>query len=83
MVNLGKIVIVSALDGDYLRNPFKNGILNLIPKSEYVVKKTDVCCKCYEDASFSKRLCTSKDVELIGGLGTYMPVCRGCYEKKI
>ena len=77
MVNMGKIIIVAALDGDYKRRPF-NRILELIPKAENVVKKSAVCC-CGDNASFSKRLCDSTEVEMVGGSEKYMAVCRTCY----
>jgi thymidine kinase len=65
MANMGKIIIVAALDGDYKRRPF-NRILELIPKAENIVKKSAVCF-CGDNASFSKRLCDSTEVEMVGG----------------
>ena len=77
MANQGKIVIVAALDGDYEKKLFN--VLNLIPKAEYVIKINAVRCSCYEDnASFSKRRCSSETVDIIGGSEKYKAVCREC-----
>lgn len=54
MANLGKVVIVAALDGTYQRKGFGE-ILNLVPLAEHIVKLTAVCMTCYNDASFTKR----------------------------
>ena len=80
MAALNKIVIVAGLDGDYLRNPFGH-IIELIPKAENVVKLNSICMVCYDKASFSKRLCSGTQTEIIGGKERYMPVCRNCYLK--
>lgn len=53
--NLGKIVIVAALDGTFQRVGFGN-ILNLIPLAENVVKLNAVCMICFREASFTKRI---------------------------
>lgn len=67
MANLGKIVIVSALDGTFQREPFGN-ILKLVPLAENVTKLTAVCMTCYGDASFTKRKGGEKEIEVIGAL---------------
>ena len=61
MANMGKIIIVAALDGTFQRKGFDN-ILNLIPLSEKVDKLNSVCMVCFGDASFSKRKGTDKRV---------------------
>ncbi|KDR10834.1 Thymidine kinase [Zootermopsis nevadensis] len=53
--NLGKIVIIAALDGTFQRVGFGN-ILNLIPLAENVVKLNAVCMICFREASFTKRI---------------------------
>nr|WGO62694.1 cytosolic thymidine kinase-like protein [Wadden Sea poxvirus] len=78
MANDGKIIIVAALDGTFQRKAFGN-ILNLIPLSENVVKLTAICMKCFNIASFSKRLSDEKDIEVIGEKEKYQSVCRKCY----
>ncbi|XP_072516725.1 thymidine kinase, cytosolic [Salminus brasiliensis] len=78
MANMGKTVIVAALDGTFQRKPFGN-ILNLVPLAESVVKLNAVCMECFKEASYTKRLGAEKEVEVIGGADKYHAVCRACY----
>ncbi|XP_040891688.1 thymidine kinase, cytosolic isoform X2 [Toxotes jaculatrix] len=78
MANLGKTVIVAALDGTFQRKPFGN-ILNLVPLAESVVKLHAVCMQCYKEAAYTKRIGAEKEVEVIGGADKYQAVCRKCY----
>ncbi|KAJ3614747.1 hypothetical protein NHX12_018317 [Muraenolepis orangiensis] len=78
MANLGKTVIVAALDGTFQRKPFGN-ILSLVPLAESVVKLNAVCMQCYKEASYTKRLGTEQEVEVIGGADMYQSACRKCY----
>uniref|UniRef100_A0A131Y243 Thymidine kinase n=1 Tax=Ixodes ricinus TaxID=34613 RepID=A0A131Y243_IXORI len=81
MAELGKIVVVAALDGTYQRKGFPT-IMELVPLSESVIKLTAVCMVCYAEASYTKRLGMEKEVEIIGGADKYMAVCRSCYSKE-
>ena len=78
--NAGKVVIVAALDGDYMRRPFGQ-ILDLVPLSEEVTKLSAVCMNCHQQASFSQRVvrATSGETVDIGGADKYRAVCRRCY----
>ena len=76
--NIGKILIIAALDGNFRREGF-NKILELVPLAESVVKLNAVCMKCYQIASFTKRLGPEKEIEIIGGQDKYMAVCRTCF----
>lgn len=78
MANLGKIIIVAALDGTFQRKAFGN-ILNLVPLAESVVKLHAVCMQCYKEAAYTKRIGEEKEVEVIGGADKYQAVCRKCY----
>ncbi|XP_013785523.1 thymidine kinase, cytosolic-like isoform X2 [Limulus polyphemus] len=80
MANIGKVVIVAALDGTYQRQGFGN-ILFLVPLAESVIKLTAVCMNCFEEASYTKRKGSEKQVEIIGGPEKYKSVCRACYFK--
>lgn len=78
--NLGKIIVVSALDGNYLREPF-NDILRLVPISEKIKKKSAICSVCKNNyASFTMKKIDDNNIELIGGEDIYSPVCRNCYQ---
>ncbi|NXU68615.1 KITH protein, partial [Horornis vulcanius] len=78
MANAGKTVIVAALDGTFQRKAF-GSILNLVPLAESVVKLNAVCMECFREASYTKRLGTEREVEVIGGADKYHSVCRACY----
>jgi hypothetical protein len=81
MANIGKTVIVAALDGTFQRKPF-GSVLDLIPLAESVTKLSAVCMLCYNDASFTERLGDELAVEVIGGSDKYLAVCRQCYFSK-
>ena len=76
--NDGKRVVVAALDGDFMRNPFGQ-VCQLIPRAEKVNKLASVCLCCHTHAAFSKRISAETDVEVIGGADKYVPTCRECY----
>ena len=78
VADMGKIVVISALDGDFQRKPFGR-IYELIPKAEEIIKLRAICAKCGGEASFSKRTVASTEVELIGGSESYVAACRHCY----
>eukprot|EP00026_Physarum_polycephalum_P016347 Phypoly_transcript_17230.p1 GENE.Phypoly_transcript_17230~~Phypoly_transcript_17230.p1 ORF type:complete len:217 (+),score=37.20 Phypoly_transcript_17230:31-651(+) len=78
MANGGKTVIVAALDGTFQRKPF-GSVLEIIPVAELVTKLTAVCMVCFKDASFSRRIGSETQVEVIGGADKYIAVCRSCY----
>ena len=78
IANLGKTVIVAALDGTFQRKGFTN-ILNLVPLAEHVVKLTAVCMNCFGEGSYTKRISEDTEVEVIGGAEKYMATCRRCF----
>ena len=78
MANLGKIIIVAALDGDFRQKPFGN-ILQLVPHAESVIKLSSVCMSCFKESSFTRRLNSNdKRVKVIGSENLYACVCRRC-----
>lgn len=76
--NLGKVVIISALDGTFLRTGFEN-IINLIPKAEKVKKLAAICKICNQNAYFTFRTILEEQIQLIGGDEAYIPLCRECF----
>ncbi|XP_037093989.1 thymidine kinase, cytosolic-like [Pollicipes pollicipes] len=78
LANLGKIVIVAALDATFQRQAFGD-ILRLVPLAESVVKLNAVCMQCFRTASYTKRRGLETEVEVIGGTEKYLAVCRKCY----
>lgn len=81
-----KHVIMSGLNGDFLRNKF-GSIIDLIPYCDNIVKLSAYCSECakkgiIKEAHFSRRTNTTKtDVIDISYKG-YIPTCRICYNKK-
>ncbi|KAJ8037266.1 Thymidine kinase, cytosolic [Holothuria leucospilota] len=79
LADMGRIVIVAALDGTFQREGFGN-ILNLVPLAENVIKLNAVCMTCFGEASYTKRLGHETALEVIGGADKYMAACRSCYK---
>lgn len=77
--NAGKIVIVSALDMNFKREPFSLSAL-LSGIADESLKMKAVCVVCKKDAAFSKRLTTEQTLEVIGGAETYAATCLFCHE---
>jgi len=77
-------IIVAGLDGDFQQKPIGQ-ILNLIPLSNKCIKLNSVCniCKNGTEAPFTHRCIKSNDTILIGGLESYIPVCRTHYNQQI
>lgn len=81
--NRGKNVVVAALNGDYLQNPWP-AITSMIPKVEYIEKYNAVCVDCgSEEGAFTVKLPSyqSDAVKDIGGADKYKTVCRLCLVK--
>ena len=71
------IVIISGLDGDFMRRPFGQ-ILECIPLADTVTKLNAMCSMCKDGtpAIFTRRIATGSDTVSIGGADKYMSVCR-------
>ncbi|CAD5226166.1 unnamed protein product [Bursaphelenchus xylophilus] len=81
LADMGKTVIIAALDGDFQRKPFPN-IATLFPLAEKV-DKVNAVCRCGDDASFTLRTVKCNQVEVIGGKEMYEAVCRNCYHEQV
>ena len=73
--DMGKIVITSGLDGDYLQQPFGE-VCYLIVFADKFTKLNAVCKLTKEDASFSKRIIASQSKEYIGADDAYVAASR-------
>lgn len=75
-------IIVAGLDGDFQQKPIGQ-ILNLIPLSNKCIKLNSVCniCKDGTEAPFTYRSIKSNETILIGGIESYIPVCRKHYNE--
>ena len=72
-----KHVIVVGLDGDYQRKPIGE-VLQCIPIADTVTRLTAYCSVCRDGtlAPFTARKSNDLTQILVGGLESYMPVCR-------
>jgi thymidine kinase len=77
MLDNGKHVIVSGLDGDFRQRQFGE-IITLIPLADEVVKLYALCMVCRDGTSapFTKRTVAGTDQEMVGANDKYMAVCR-------
>ena len=78
LADMGKIVIVAALNGDFRREPFPV-IANLIPKADKIKLLTAYCFNCHKEAKYSLRIVASNEKILIGAGESYKPACRKCF----
>lgn len=78
-----KILYIVGLDGDFKRNCFGD-ICKLIPHAENVKKLKALCSKCADgtEATFTKRIVSNEDIQLVGTKDSYIPVCRMHYLEK-
>jgi thymidine kinase len=81
MLQNGKTIYISGLDGDFERKKFGQ-MLDLIPLCDKVSKLTSLCslCKNGTPGIFSMRL-TKETEQTVVGSDNYIPVCRNCYDK--
>lgn len=86
LANIGKILIISGLNGTYDKTEFKN-ISKLVPLAEDIIKLKAICMNCKNDADFSLLYDKGHENEkgkkgkiLIGDGQVYKAVCRKCYQ---
>lgn len=77
---LGKIVIVSALSGNFKMDPFEN-VSKLISRADKIKLLRAYCYFCQKIAGFSLRTVPDQEEILIGAADAYRPACKGCYFK--
>ena len=79
LADMGKLVIVAALNGDFMREPFPV-IANLIPKVDKIKLLNAYCFNCHKCAKYSLRIVASNEKILIGAGEAYKPACRKCFK---
>ena len=79
LIDLNKHVIVSGLDTDYTRKPFKI-TMYLSALSNRVIKHAGKCSKCSKESLFTHKLIESTERFEVGADDKYIPVCRDCYK---
>lgn len=80
LANIGKRVIIAALDMDFNGKPF-GSIPQLLSIAEYVTKVHAICMKCGNLAHYSHRLSDAQKLVILGEKDIYEPLCRECYKK--
>ena len=80
MLNNGKKIYISGLDGDFQRRKFGQ-MLDLAPLCDKITKLTALCsiCKDGTPGIFSLRI-TNETQQMLIGSDNYIPVCRKCYD---
>jgi len=73
-------IVVAGLSGNSNREPFGD-MLRLIPHAEEVDYLTALCAVCSDGtpAMYSKRMVASTETIVIGGIESFIPVCRKHY----
>ncbi len=79
LADMGKRVIVSALDTDFLGRPF-GPIPRLLAVAEEITKLLAICVRCGNPAVHTQRLVASEDLIVVGAAGMYEARCRRCFE---
>ena len=84
LADMGKEVIISALNGTSEREPF-DSIQSLIPDAETIIKLNAICTECgseYGSYSFF-RAGNKTDKVKVGDIHEYTALCRNCYKKHL
>lgn len=79
LADMGKRVIISGLDTDYLGRPFAP-MPRLLALAEEITKLLAICMRCGNPAVHTQRLVASEDLIVVGAGGMYEARCRRCFE---
>jgi thymidine kinase len=82
LANLGKRVIVTGLDTDYLGRPFEP-MPRLLAVAEEIVKLLAICVRCGNPAVHTQRLFESDELIVVGASEMYEARCRKCFEPNV
>src|SRR5271165_6374127 len=82
LANLGKRVIVTGLDTDYLGRPFEP-MPRLLAVAEEIVKLLAICVRCGNPAVHTQRLVESDELIVVGAGEAYEARCRRCFESNV
>lgn len=79
LADMGKRVIVSGLDTDFMGRPFEP-MPRLLAVAEEITKLLAICVRCGNPAVNTQRLIASEDLIVVGAQGMYEARCRRCFE---
>ena len=82
MADLGKRVIVTGLDTDFMGRPFEP-MPRLLAMAEEITKLLAICVRCGNPAVHTQRLVASEELIVVGAGGMYEARCRRCFEPQL
>jgi len=82
LADLGKRVIVTGLDTDFLGRPFEP-IPRLLAVAEEITKLLAICVQCGNPAVHTQRLVASEELIVVGAGGMYEARCRRCFDPQL
>jgi thymidine kinase len=82
LADMGKRVIVTGLDTDFLGRPFEP-MPRLLAVAEEIIKLLAICMRCGDPAVHTQRLVASEDLIVVGAAGMYEARCRRCFEPQL
>jgi len=82
LADMGKRVIVSGLDTDFMGRPFEP-MPRLLAVAEEITKLLAICVRCGNPAVNTQRLVASEDLIVVGAAGMYEARCRRCFEPQL
>jgi thymidine kinase len=82
LADLGKRVIVSGLDTDFMGRPFEP-MPRMLAVAEEITKLLAICMQCGNPAVHTQRLVASEELIVVGAGGMYEARCRRCFEPQL
>ncbi|HET9401581.1 MAG TPA: thymidine kinase [Candidatus Acidoferrales bacterium] len=82
LADMGKRVIITGLDTDFLGRPFEP-MPRLLALAEEITKLLAICMRCGNPAVHTQRLVASEDLIVVGAGGMYEARCRRCFEPQL
>jgi thymidine kinase len=82
LADLGKRVIVTGLDTDFMGRPFEP-MPRLLAVAEEITKLLAICMRCGNPAVHTQRLVASEELIVVGAGGMYEARCRRCFEPQL
>jgi thymidine kinase len=82
LAELGKRVIVTGLDTDFMGRPFEP-MPRLLAVAEEITKLLAICMRCGNPAVHTQRLVASDELIVVGAGGMYEARCRRCFEPQL
>src|SRR6202158_3188655 len=82
LADMGKRVIVSGLDTDFMGRPFEP-MPRLLAVAEEIVKLLAICMRCGNPAVHTQRLVASEELIIVGAGNMYEARCRRCFDASL